>query len=64
MGEKVSKFCTEFLHLLEANVEFIMWHNMVNFRNLRGEADCSGLSILKSVDEVLGTAIEKRVTVV
>ena len=42
----------------------LVWHNMVNFRNLRGEADCSGLSILKSVDEVLGTAIEKRVTVV
>ena len=37
---------------------------MVNFRNLQDEADGIALNFLKSVDKVLGTAIEKRVTVV
>ena len=41
-----------------------MWHNMVSFRNLQDEVHSIVLNFLKSVDKVLGTAIEKRVTVV
>ena len=37
---------------------------MVSFRNLQDEAHSIVLNFLKSVDKVLGTAIEKRVTVV
>ena len=37
---------------------------MVTFRNLQNEAAGIVLNFLKFVDEVLGTAIEKRVTVV
>ena len=41
-----------------------MWHNKVSFRNLQDEARSIVLNFLKSVDKVLGTEIEKRVTVV
>ena len=41
-----------------------MWRDMVSFFNLRDEARGIVLNFLKSVDKVLGTAIEKRVTVV
>ena len=37
---------------------------MVSFRNLQDEADGIALNFLKSVDEVFGTAIEKRFAVV
>ena len=37
---------------------------MVSFRNLQDEARSTVLNFLKSVDKVLGTATEKRVTVV
>ena len=37
---------------------------MVSFRNLQDEARSIVLNFLKSVDKVLGTVIEKRVTVV
>ena len=35
---------------------------MVSFRNLQDEAGSIVLNLLKYVDKVLGTAIEKRVT--
>ena len=41
-----------------------MWRNMVSFKNLQDEARSIVLNFLKSVDKVLGTEIEKRVTVV
>ena len=41
-----------------------MWRNMVSFRNLQDKARSIVLNFLKSVDKVLGTEIEKRVTVV
>ena len=41
-----------------------MWRNVVSFRNLQDEARSIVLNFLKSVDKVLGTEIEKRVTVV
>ena len=41
-----------------------MWRNMVSFRNLQDETRSIVLNFLKSVDKVLGTEIEKRVTVV
>ena len=41
-----------------------MWRNMFSFRNLQDEARSILLDFLKSVDKVLGTAIEKRVTAV
>ena len=37
---------------------------MVSFRDLQDEARSIVLNFLKSVDKVLGTAIQKRVTVV
>ena len=37
---------------------------MVSFRNLQDEERSTVLNFLNSVDKVLGTAIEKRVTVV
>ena len=41
-----------------------MWCNVVSFRYLKDEAHSVVLNFLKSADKVLGTAIEKRVTIV
>ena len=40
-----------------------MWRDMVSFRNLQNEAGGNVLNFVKSVDEVFGTAIERRVRV-
>ena len=48
---EANKFWTEFLHLLEATVDFCKcWPNMVSFRDLHDKRGGIALNSLKSVD--------------